>query len=265
MSLPIGIRNNYYLVSSKDLSLTEEGESGILYYCTGEKVECERQNDIGYYVIDKETVYTCQEDGIGITCKRSTVTLETCSNARHIGKLFSSSTDTTISLCLNYDTEASTIVLDGSNTGNYLVYKNVDPKANVFGIHGVNEAYAIIGIQDKVVRLNSTYSNGLKYVYADSSTNRIMEKGDKNYPKVTGSSGEPNEDLIMELLCNNGHCKPSDTEVTLTSFTEGKKLTFHSNKYKNFKYKKPTILKFHCSSILHFLGKFLELKNSKSF
>jgi len=43
-----------------------------------------------------------------------------------------------------------------------------------------------------------------------------MVKGDKSFPK-DGTTNEPDESKIMELLCSSGKCKDSDMEISLDS------------------------------------------------
>lgn len=247
----LGIENSYYLVDPSNYEVIPNNnynDSGSLYYCKGETVTCTEQLNIGYYVVDKETIYTCEDKGNGLTCKRNRLTYDAskiCKNKpENVGKLFLASEDTTdISICLNGDNDdEGSVVLNTSNSGDYLISKNSDPSINVFGITGSNEKYAIININDKVVTLKSNYKNNLKYVYVNDKTNKIMEKGDKTYPIVEGSTtGEIDKDKIKELLCTGGKCKDSSTEVKLTSDSitgAGKYLNFflfYINLYKETK------------------------------
>jgi len=198
---------------------------GKLYYCSAstgadEKVECAEVTDIGYFAVDKDTVYTCQDDGEGQYCTRGKVTLTTCSSTSSIGKLFMAAQATSISFCLNYDPSleenkrSSIVELNGSKNGNFLVYRNSDPKANVFGMSSTNENYAIVNVQDGKVLLNNTYDNGLKYTYVNIEKNEVMVKGDKTtYPIVSGSS-ELNENMVLELICDGGKCMSSESVIT---------------------------------------------------
>ncbi|ORY34438.1 hypothetical protein LY90DRAFT_673236 [Neocallimastix californiae] len=218
------ISNVYYLVNKQDHSLINDtGVSGSLYYCSGGETKiCEEQTSVGYYFVDPKTVYVCRINNSPFQCTKESIPDErNACTEDNIGKLFVKTGDSTASLCLNYAADTPSVVeLNGSAKGNYLVYKNSNPIENVFGITGSNEKYAIVGIQDKVVSLNSTYSNGLKYVYVDATKNRVMEKGDKDFPKLTGSTSDPDENNIMELLCNNGGiCKDAEREQTFSSFT----------------------------------------------
>ena len=210
-------------MNKQDHSLINDtGVSGSLYYCSGGETKiCEEQTSVGYYFVDPKTLYVCRINNSPFQCTKESIPDErNACTEDNIGKLFVKTGDSTASLCLNYAADTPSVVeLNGSAKGNYLVYKNSNPIENVFGITGSNEKYAIVGIQDKVVSLNSTYSNGLKYVYVDATKNRVMEKGDKDFPKLTGSTSDPDEDNIMELLCSSGKCKNSDAEVKVNSFT----------------------------------------------
>ena len=168
-------------------------------------------------MIDAKTVYTCQDKGSGVRCKKGEVPIGTECTASNISQLFVN--NEVISFCLDTTTNGK-IDLTGANNGNYLVTKNSNPAIDVFGITGINENYAIVSIQDKIITLNVTYTNNLKYVYANKEKVKIMEHGDKSTVPLTASN-ELDEDKILELLCKDGRCKSADSVVTIDDSTTG--------------------------------------------
>lgn len=188
----LGNENYYYLVDKEDYSISKD--EGNLFYCQSEDTACTELYDIGYFVMDKDTIYSCREGRNGIECSRSEVTEQddTC-NAASIGKIFLNQGK--LSICLNYDNEKDYFVeLNVSNSGNYIIGKD---SSNLFGLS--NEKYAIVNIKDKIVTIHRTYQNNLKYVYANMSNKlKIFEKGDTCPTDISN---------LLELDCFEGKCK----------------------------------------------------------
>lgn len=203
--------------------ITTTNTEGTLYYCKGEPVQCNEIEDIGYYIVDKDNYYTCQNGINGFACIKSDPISEgVCkSQSDNIGKLVVSPTDhLTISLCLNdSNSDKAAVDLNGSNSGDYLISKNIDSTINVFGITGNNEKYAIITIKDKIITLNSAYSNNLKYVYALDESRKVMKKNDGSCPK--DASGVIEENKILEVFCTKGKCKDAESELIISGASDG--------------------------------------------
>lgn len=210
-------QENYSIVTEK------EGVTGTLYFCQQEGTACTEIKTVGYYVVDKNLVFTCEDKGSGVICSKGSVSHIACeSEATSIGKLFLKEAEsTTVSICLNSDTGGA-VELNGQANGDYLISKNNDPTVDVFGITGNNEKYAIVTIKDKMVTLNATYKNNLKYVYALKESSKIMKKGDK-CPANADNTGI-DKTKIKEVFCTGGKCKEADFEIKLdtTKVNDGK-------------------------------------------
>lgn len=215
---------------------TDELKEGNLFYCSGDPVSCNEVTEVGYYVVDASTVYTCKDIGAGLTCTKEAIdeTITSC-DAASVGKLFMDSTggSNNINLCLSNlgspTKKPLSITLSIGSSGIYLLEKNADAAANVFGITGSNDQYAIVKVKDKVVTLHSTYDSGLKYVYVNAVTSKVMERGDKTCPPKTGTT-EPDEDNILELSCSKGKCKSSESEIVFDTTAKGNTWIKHIKK-----------------------------------
>lgn len=202
----VNVDNDYSLI-------TTSGTDGTLFYCKGETVQCTEMKNPGYYVVDKNTVYTCQNKNNAIKCQKDKVSETECS-AANIGRLFED--ENSISLCLDNDIKFD---ISSSTSVNYLVAKNSNSIYNIFGITKNNEKYAIVNIKDNVVTLNSDYDNKHKYVYALKESRKILEKGD-TCPKENDVC---DESKILEVLCTKGTCK-EDNELIIDGTSTGKNM-----------------------------------------
>lgn len=222
-----GIQNTYNLVNKSNYSIIKDEDDlkeGTLFYCTGDSVQCSEVIDVGYYIVDSSTVYTCQDIGDGLKCTKGGIDENiTGCDLSHVGELFLD--NNVISLCLSYmgsPVKAISIALNNSNSGTYLLEKNADPAKNVFGITGGSDKYAIVKVKDKIVTLFSTYDNQLKYVYGNMVSGKVMKREEKTCPTKTGANaGELDTNNILELFCTGGKCKDSSYEVKLSSTNEG--------------------------------------------
>ncbi|KAL6601962.1 hypothetical protein LY90DRAFT_509679 [Neocallimastix californiae] len=192
---------SYYLIDKSNYEISST--QGTLFYCSEENKACDEINKIGYYVVDKNTIYTCKLDNVnGFYCIKENLTKDDnqC-DEQHIGKLYSKNSSDIISLCLNYDDDTSSlqpeaISVDLTNNNiseNYIIKKNSD---NIFNLDE-GENYALINIKNKVITLNPNYKNGLKNVYIDKSTYKVVEKSET-------VNLEPRN--ILEINCVNAKC-----------------------------------------------------------
>jgi len=198
--------NTYYLINENgDIS----DEEGIVHHCIEDEsgVSCTKQNDIGYYVINKDTIYTCKKNKEVIICTIGNINNNVC-NEENIGKLFLSGNK--IFICLNYKSKAYSIELSKNSAGEYIVYKSTTSN-ELFGTNDENP-YALISINENFVLLNTEYARNMKYIYInkdesnESSIFKIMKKGE-SCPKLSENSQVINENNILELQCNEGKCK----------------------------------------------------------
>eukprot|EP00833_Pecoramyces_ruminatium_P013887 jgi/Orpsp1_1/1187919/evm.model.d7180000061158.1 len=177
----------------------EEG-IGSLYYCATEGQNCNEILDLGYYIIDETLGYVCQSISEEVSCRNIEIGT-TCESANDVGKIIYASNK--ISLCLNYVAGAAnqlSIELNATNSGNYILPKNND---NIFGLS--SDQYALINVNDKVITLNKKYDNKLKFVYANTDSNKIIEKGD-TCPKTKDATPKWNDEKILEMNCVEGKC-----------------------------------------------------------
>jgi len=193
----------YYLVDKEDeyAIINEINTNGNLYYCEEESKPCTEKEDVGYYVIDEDTVYTCKKSNNLIKCILGSIDRNIkCASNEDIGKLIINS-QSNISICLNYVENTSYITeLNNENSGNYIISKN--PSNDIFIVE-TGYSFAIISINNNVITLKTDYNNKFKYTYVDvslnnASTYKILLKGD------TCPDSNSN---ILELECNNTNCK----------------------------------------------------------
>ncbi|ORY32027.1 hypothetical protein LY90DRAFT_626702 [Neocallimastix californiae] len=175
--------NDYYLVSKEENYALGE-DHGALFYCDPEKQKpiCTEIFDVGYYIKDKEAIFSCKAGSNGLDCTLNKLTEENnACNANSIGKPFLNQNK--LALCLDYDEGATTayaIDLTPTTSGNYLIKKD---SSNLFDIPS-NWDYAI-------------------YVYANKDAKmKLLEKGD-TCPK---SNSALDQTKILELNCVNSKC-----------------------------------------------------------
>jgi len=119
-----------------------------------------------------------------------------------VGKI--ATIDSQLSICLTSDLA---IPLIGASKGTYVVaYKS----GGIFGLrgHSYQEDYAIISVTENAIRLDTTYANNVKYIYADKSATgkyKILTRKD-TCPTTKDAQN------MMELSCLNGLCVDLDRE-----------------------------------------------------
>jgi len=194
--------NDYYLVSKEENYALGE-DHGALFYCDPEKQKpiCTEIFDVGYYIKDKEAIFSCKAGNNGLDCSLNKLTDENnACNTNSIGKPFLNQNK--LALCLDYDEGATTayaIDLTPTTSGNYLIKKD---SSNLFDIPSDRD-YAIVSVKEKIITINLNYTNKLKYVYANKDAKmKLLEKGD-TCPK---SNGALDETKILELNCVNSKC-----------------------------------------------------------
>ena len=135
MSLWLGTVGKYYLVVDKtNYALQTTGE-GYLFHC--KTLTTCKDNEItnpGYYVNSGTVAYSCT--GVDGKCKQIASIGTACAAAADVGNLYATTTNgvTTISLCLSYDSAASsaaTFADLGATGGDYILSYVAN---NVFGI-----------------------------------------------------------------------------------------------------------------------------------
>jgi len=178
---------NYYLVDTEtNTLLSGSGVEGSLYHCEEEKKACTQIIKTGYYVVDEETLYSCQDSTCQMAEYVDSCTDETTGRVRfHEDKFY---------ICL-VDTVG--VELTVANNGDYIVQAST---GNIFA----STNYALINIKEHVVTLNNDYKNDLKYVYVNKSTAgnyKVMKKGD-TCPKTANELAD-----IMEFKCSNSQCQ----------------------------------------------------------
>jgi hypothetical protein len=194
--------NDYYLVSKEENYALGE-DHGALFYCDPEKQKpiCTEIFDVGYYIKDKEAIFSCKAGNNGLDCSLNKLTDENnACNTNSIGKPFLNQNK--LALCLDYDEGATTayaIDLTPTTSGNYLIKKD---SSNLFDIPSDRD-YAIVSVKEKIITINLNYTNKLKYVYANKDAKmKLLEKGD-TCPK---SNSALDETKILELNCVNSKC-----------------------------------------------------------
>jgi len=140
----------YYLVKKPEYELIEEEyEKGSLFFCASEGSACQEIHQVGYYVIDKETIFSCSKTAadIEVTCEKFSITESespTCSEDT-LGKILANGGK--FYFCLTNSGNA--LELSMSNTGNYALSKNDEDLFSLDSKH-----YAIININENIITLN---------------------------------------------------------------------------------------------------------------
>lgn len=190
--------NSYYLVNKANMYAITNSDNMTLYYCNNEKVACEEVIEPGYYIVNKEIVFKCRMNGLVNQCSKFKIEENECTEDT-IGKLYSATQSSIISLCLNVEgTIKSFVDLNKANSGDYIVSRGED---NIFGL--VN--YGLLRVEDKKITLDAEYNNGLKYVFVNKLKNyRVMVKGETC--PMTGSPNILDRMNILEFMCSKGLC-----------------------------------------------------------
>jgi len=146
--LKIGNNNSYYLVNKANMYAITNSDNMTLYYCNNEKVACEEVIEPGYYIVNKEIVFKCRMNGLVNQCSKFKIEENECTEDT-IGKLYSATQSSIISLCLNVEgTIKSFVDLNKANSGDYIVSRGED---NIFGL--VN--YGLLRVEDKKITLDA--------------------------------------------------------------------------------------------------------------
>jgi hypothetical protein len=174
-----------------------------LYFCETQGIPCEPVTEVGYYIQDTSTIYYCKVVSGQLKCDmEEDISSEESCDLSLVGKI--ATIDSQLSICLTSDLA---IPLIGASKGTYVVaYKS----GGIFGLrgHSYQEDYAIISVTENAIRLDTTYANNVKYIYADKSATgkyKILTRKD-TCPTTKDAQN------MMELSCLNGLCVDLDRE-----------------------------------------------------
>jgi len=141
-------KNGYKLFKDKLATVPIDDDSpAYLFYCEGDN--CIEQSTVGYYVNDKDDVYSCKTSGSEVKC--SEVNIETSCTSQTIGKIFyENSSEIKYYVCLDYDgTNAISVELN-ENGGDYITGYSED---NAYGL--TSNQYAVVEINKTSVKLKN--------------------------------------------------------------------------------------------------------------
>jgi len=151
----------YYLVKSKNskIPILSPSTEGYLYYCPASASACEERKTKGYYMNDKDNVFSC--NGTEGKCVIETIASGAECTAQTIGKLALSGTDPAI--CLNFKTDGITELLSATETV-LMTYAS----GNLFGITEGN--MGLITIKEN----SATLSDATGYCAEDGTTSNTL-------------------------------------------------------------------------------------------
>jgi len=157
--------NIYKLFNDDKCTIPEdENKFGYLCYCENDN-NCEYVKEIGYFINDKDNIYSCPKNENKCTKISSGVD---CSNGELI---YDTNDNTKISFCIS--NEGSPVLLSADNIGNYIVDHK---EGNIFGSTN-SEQFSLVKINQNSVVLDKSFRKYLKFIYADKITNKVLDKG----------------------------------------------------------------------------------------
>jgi len=183
----------YKLFNDKSaLNPNDDSSPAYLFYCEGD--ECINKTFIGYYINDKDNIYSCKansEFGSEVRCSKDIIG-KSCTE-KTVGKVFYEEDEDSkvkYSICLDYNGIDAVSTELSDKAGVYLVGYSDN---NVYGL--ISGQYAMVEVNETSVTLYNNYAN---YIYVDkTSKNKILRKGEKC----------PNKDYMSELICDKGICQ----------------------------------------------------------
>jgi len=170
---------------------------GYLFYCNSDNSDCSLVKNIGYYINDRNNIYSCSAYDSEVKCIKSEA--ESSCNTNTIGKIIFEENKNRrddqekFSICLNYEDSKDYKVPLTQEAGNYVVFYKED---NILGLSS-NE-YGIVEVKQNSVEFNN-YESSMKYTYANKQSNyKVLNKGD-NCPTDLNNN-------LLEYKCNKGIC-----------------------------------------------------------
>jgi len=160
---------------------------GSLYFCNGNPLGCNIINKAGYYIVDINEVYTC-EDGNPILCSKGSIESDECNNIIK-GNLYKKGRN--IYICLNYWTESKIGYSVKLKNGNFLMIKD---NINIFGLEK-NNSYSIVKVEGKTITLKNDAN---KYMYGNSLDFSLFEKS--QCPTISEGNEEIDYSKIFDLF-----------------------------------------------------------------
>lgn len=193
--------------------------NGILFYCEEENSQCEKIENIGYYVNADGSSFECKIVEQSLLCSKYTLGFD-C-ETETIGKLYKNGDD--ISLCLRKNDKIKAYENLRENAKDCIVSYGQN---NIYGINS-NE-FTILSINENSAFLDlKKYKNTL-YAYTLESNFKVIDIDNEQCP--TNSKGSIDENTLIEYICTEGKCKMmDDIDVDAKYIQPGKEQTIQTS------------------------------------